>query len=112
MGSGVLAVGGAVAFVRTSSYDLPRATLQSLRALAPWEYVVVQAAARRIAASDRPGDASVPTPDAVDVAGFVDGYVATMPPVLRWNETRANPAFRMISASASYWLLLVVVTPM
>jgi hypothetical protein len=24
---------------------------------------------------------------------------ATMPPVMRWNETRANPAFRIISAN-------------
>jgi hypothetical protein len=87
-GGAVLAAGSAIALVRTSHYDLPRATLQSLRSLAPWEYVVVQAAARRIAASDRPADASVPTPDTVDVAGFVDGYVATMAPVLRRDLSR------------------------
>ncbi len=59
-----------------------------LEVLAPWQYVVVQAVARRIAAPDRE-DASIPTTDETDVAGFVDGYVAHLPEGLRRDLLRA-----------------------
>lgn len=83
IGGGVLlALGGAVAVVRTRGYDLPADRAARLKALAPWQFLVVQALARRIAAADVT-DGSVPSPDEVDVAGFVDGYVAGMPSALR-----------------------------
>ncbi len=79
----VAAVGGLVGLVRTGGYVLPGEVRARLVALAPWQYVLVRAVARRIAAPDRPDDASIPTPDDVDVAGFVDAYVAKMPGPLR-----------------------------
>ncbi len=79
--SGALfAAGGAVAIVRTRGYAVPEGT--ELTILAPWQYVVVQHLARRVCAADR-DDGSVPTPDDVGVAAFVDRYVATMPAALR-----------------------------
>jgi hypothetical protein len=68
--------GSAVARVRTSGYALPAD--RTLRAFSPWQFIVVQHAARRITAPDRPGDASIPTSDLLDAAGFVDGWVARM----------------------------------
>ena len=46
-------------------------------------------AARRIAATDRPDDRTVPTPDEVDVVGFVDTYVARMAAPMRRDLSRA-----------------------
>ncbi|HEY5147040.1 MAG TPA: gluconate 2-dehydrogenase subunit 3 family protein, partial [Polyangiaceae bacterium] len=46
--------------------------------MSTWQFVVVQQAARRIAAPDRDGDASIPTADDVDVAAFVDGWLGRM----------------------------------
>jgi hypothetical protein len=68
--------GSAVAFVRTRGYDLPAD--RALQAFAPWQFIVVQHAARRIAAPDRSGDPSIPGADLLDVAGFVDAWVARM----------------------------------
>jgi hypothetical protein len=51
-----------------------------LRCLAPWEFIVVRALARRLVAPDRP---SVVTPDEVGVASFADRYLATMRPAMR-----------------------------
>jgi Gluconate 2-dehydrogenase subunit 3 len=76
-GGALLALGGAVAAVRTHGYAVPAERAARLVALAPWQLVVVEHAARRIAAPDDPR--GVVTPDDVDVAGFVDGYVAGMP---------------------------------
>jgi hypothetical protein len=56
--------------------------------LSPWQYVVVQSVARRIAAPDRE-DAAIPTTDETDVAGFVDRYVARLPRPLRRDLLRA-----------------------
>jgi hypothetical protein len=53
-----------------------------LAVLAPWQFVVVQHAARRIAAPDR-HDASVPSADDLAVAAFVDGWMAGMPERVR-----------------------------
>jgi hypothetical protein len=84
-----VAAGWGLAFVRTRGYDVPRDRAAALRALSAWQWVFVTHAARRIAAPDRPDDPSIPTPDDVDVAGFIDGYVARMPPALRRDLFRA-----------------------
>ena len=79
IGGALSAVGGAVAMVRTTGYRLPAAV--ELRVLAPWQYAVVGAAARRIVAADRAE--GVPTPDEVGVAEFIDGYLVEMRPSMR-----------------------------
>lgn len=84
--AGVLvALGSAVALVRTSGYDddVPRERARSLQSLDVAQYVFVQHAARRIAAPDRDGDGAIPSADATDVAGFVDAYVSKMHPTVR-----------------------------
>lgn len=87
-GGALLAASGAIAFVRTRGYVVPRERAESLVGLAAWQYVLVQHLARRIAAPDR-ADPSIPTPDETDVAGFVDAYVANMPPLLARDLGRA-----------------------
>jgi hypothetical protein len=77
----VLALGGAAGLVRSRGYSVPAG--QRLLTLSPWQFVVVQHAARRIAAPDRVDDASIPTADVLDVAGFVDGWLARMRPGVR-----------------------------
>jgi Gluconate 2-dehydrogenase subunit 3 len=63
--------------LRTRGYALEPG--RRLVVLAPWEFIVVQHAARRIAAPDVPGaGGSAPAADEVDVAGFVDVWVARM----------------------------------
>jgi hypothetical protein len=79
----LVATGSVVAFFRTRGYVIPEERKRTLEALSPWQFVFVSAVARRIAAPDRPGDASIPTTDDVDVAGFIDTYVARMPAALR-----------------------------
>jgi hypothetical protein len=81
LGAALVLGGSAVAVVRTRGYALPPGC--ALASLSAWQYVVVQHAARRIAAPDRPGDASIPTADALDVAGFVDRWVARLPAAVR-----------------------------
>jgi hypothetical protein len=71
-----IAAGAAAASVRVRGYDVPAGRV--LVGMSGWQFVVTQHAARRIAASDRVDDPSIPTPDAVDVAGFVDGWTARM----------------------------------
>ncbi len=70
-------------FVRTRGYSLPAKDQARLKALSVWQFVVVQHLARRIAAPDRPDDASIPSVDDADVAGFVDAYVSAMPRPLK-----------------------------
>jgi len=78
----VLVLGGvATAAVRTSGYVVDGD--RKLTALKAWQYVVIQHAARRITASDRPYDTSIPSADDVDVAGFVDTWVSRMAPRTR-----------------------------
>ncbi|HEY3817112.1 MAG TPA: gluconate 2-dehydrogenase subunit 3 family protein [Polyangiaceae bacterium] len=72
----LVAGGSAVAFVRTRGYSLPAG--RTLTAFTPWQFLVVEHAARRITAPDRPGDPTIPGADELDVAGFVDGWVARM----------------------------------
>ncbi len=89
LAGGALAIAsGAVAVVRTRGYPVPGDVARKLEALAPWQYVVVQAIARRIAAPDKES-AAIPTPDDTDVAGFVDSYVARLPASLRRDLLRA-----------------------
>src|SRR5579883_1743682 len=70
----------AVAALRATGYGTvpPRPLL----AFSPWQYAVVKHAARRIAAPDR-DDASIPSTDDLDVATFVDAWVARMPARVR-----------------------------
>jgi hypothetical protein len=78
---GVLgATGSVVALVRSRGYEVADGVRIKLIGLEAWQYVVVQHLARRVCAADEPG---VVTPDEVDVAGFVDGYVANMAPRMR-----------------------------
>ncbi len=77
----LVAGGSAIAYVRTRGYALPAG--RTLAAFTPWQFVVVEHAARRILAPDRPGDAAIPGADALDVAGFVDGWVARMDALVR-----------------------------
>jgi hypothetical protein len=77
----LLGAGALLSVVRTRGYALdPK---RRLVVMSPWQFVVVQHAARRIVAPDRPGDPSIPTPDDLDVAGFVDGWMALLPAPVR-----------------------------
>jgi hypothetical protein len=82
-GGALVVVGTALAYVRTRGYDIPVERERRLALLAPWQLVVVEHVARRIAAPDRPGDRAIPTSDDVDVAGFIDRYAAAMDAPLR-----------------------------
>jgi hypothetical protein len=79
-GTVLLAIGGAVAFVRTRGYEVAPDRLDKLFALSPWQLVVLEHAARRITAPD---EAGAPTSDDVDVAGFCDATLARMPAATR-----------------------------
>ncbi len=87
--SAVVAAGSTLAVFRTRGYDLPPERARALVCLSPWQFIFVTHLARRIAAPDRPGDPAIPTTDEVDVAGFLDGYVARMPAPLRRDLFRA-----------------------
>jgi hypothetical protein len=76
----VLAMGGALGVVRSRGYGVPPG--QRLLTLSAWQFVVVQHAARRIAAPDT-DDVAIPTADDLDVAGFVDGWLSRMRPGVR-----------------------------
>jgi hypothetical protein len=64
----------AAAIVRTRGYAI--APGRRLDALRPWQFVVLQHVARRIAAPDRPS--GVVGVDEVDVVGFADAWVSRM----------------------------------
>jgi hypothetical protein len=70
--------GSTIALVRTRGYAVPAG--RTLAGFTAWQFVVVQHAARRIAAPDRAG---VPSSDDVDVAGFADDWVSRMPAAVR-----------------------------
>jgi hypothetical protein len=78
---GLLGAGSVLAVVRTRGYAVPAG--RRLVAMSAWQLVVVQHAARRIVAPDRPDDPSIPTADALDVAGFVDEWMARLPPPVK-----------------------------
>lgn len=71
-----LAGGAALAGTRTAGYVVPAG--RRLASLEKWQFVVVEQVARRVVAPDRQ-DGSVPTADAIDVAGFVDGWLVRLP---------------------------------
>jgi hypothetical protein len=81
LAAGLVLGGSAVAFVRTRGYAVEPS--RALLAFAPWQFVVVQHAARRIVAPDRPGDPAIPSADDVDVAGFADAWSARLPAGVR-----------------------------
>ncbi len=81
IGGSVTLLGGAVALVRTSGYDIGALTEAKLRLLAPWQYVLVREIARRMVAPDR--SEGVPTVEEVGVAEFADAYLADLRPALR-----------------------------
>ena len=83
VGGGLLVAGGAVAFVRTRGYAIDPAREAKLYVLSAWQVIVLEHVARRIAAPDRPDDRTIPTPDEVDVVGYVDEYVARMSDPMR-----------------------------
>lgn len=80
VGGALVAAGGALAVVRTRGYDISPERAASLVALRPWQAIVIDALAARIAAPDEP---RVPTAEEVGVTAFVDGYVAAMAAPLR-----------------------------
>jgi hypothetical protein len=89
-GGALVAAAGFVAAVRTRGYAVDPAVAAKLETLRPWQYVVVQSLARRIAAPDAEGRAAgVPTTDETDVAGFADAYVSRLPAPLRRDLLRA-----------------------
>jgi hypothetical protein len=71
---------GAAAAVRTGGYTVPAEIGARLRALSAGQSVLVTHLARRICAPD---DGRAPSADEVDVAGFVDDYVAEMAAPMR-----------------------------
>ena len=83
VGGVLLGASAVVGYLRTSGYAVPDEIAGALVSLEPWEYTLLQHAARRICAPDRPGDPSIPSADDTDVAGFADAYIATMPADLR-----------------------------
>jgi hypothetical protein len=76
-GGALLAGGAAIALVRTSGYAVPSG--QRLAVFAPWQFVVVQHAARRITAPDRPRDPTIPSADEAEVASFADTWMTHLP---------------------------------
>jgi hypothetical protein len=83
------ACAAALGIVRTSGYSLALPPGRRLEGLRVWQFVVFQHVARRVAALDpAAASAGVVTPDDVDVAGFVDGYMARAPGAMRRDLSR------------------------
>jgi hypothetical protein len=83
VGGTLLATGSVVAFFRTRGYEMPKEREAKLVSLSPWQFILIEQVARRIAAPDPEVASQIITPDQADVATFVDGYVAKMAPVMR-----------------------------
>jgi Gluconate 2-dehydrogenase subunit 3 len=81
VGGSISLAAGAVALVRMTGYAVDPWARARLRVLAPWQYLVVRAAADRIVAPDR--SEGVPTASALGVAEFIDGYLIDMSPSVR-----------------------------
>jgi hypothetical protein len=88
VGAAMLGAAGVLGVLRSRGYALPKPEPR-LVSLEPWQYLVVVHLARRIAAPDVNGvdkaqaSGSVVSPDDVDVAGFIDKYIASMRPKLK-----------------------------
>ena len=80
IGGSLLVASAGIAIVRTRGYDVPKEVADRLKTFSPWQYVVLSAVARRIAARD---EEDAPTADDVGVVDFLDGYIAQMPDALR-----------------------------
>jgi hypothetical protein len=74
----VLGTGSVLAIVRTGGYHVDPARVAKLRALAPWQLLVVDALVARFCASDVPygEDGAPPSPTEVGAAEFVDTFLA------------------------------------
>jgi hypothetical protein len=81
VGTALVIGGSAIALTRRGGYALPAG--RKLAVLAPWQFVVVEHAARRIAAPDREADPFIPTADELDVASFVDDWLTRLPARVR-----------------------------
>ena len=66
-----------LAVIRTRGYPPPAGV--RLISLSTAQFAVLQHASRRIVAPDRVGDSSIPSPDDLAVAPFIDGLLARMP---------------------------------
>ncbi len=82
IGGALLAGATTLAIVRTRGYEIAAERAARLRVLSPWQFVVLSAIARRIAAPDVE-DGSVPTIDDVYAVAFLDVYLAKLPSPLR-----------------------------
>jgi hypothetical protein len=80
IGASLVLASGAIAVVRTRGYELPKEVEGRLKTFSVWQYVVMAAVARRIAAPD---ESDAPSADDVGVVDFLDGYLANMPEALR-----------------------------
>ena len=83
IGGALLTAGSTVAILRTRGYEVSAERRAGLVVLAPWQLIVLEHIAARIAAPDDPNDKSIPSTYDVDVAGFADRYCAGMHPLLR-----------------------------
>ncbi|HWL89533.1 MAG TPA: gluconate 2-dehydrogenase subunit 3 family protein [Polyangiaceae bacterium] len=83
-----MAAGSIVAFLRTRGYAMAPARRARLVSLSVWQIIVVEHAARRIAAADDPSDPTIVQVDDADVAGFIDAYAARLPPEMRKDFVR------------------------
>jgi len=82
IGAVIAVTASAVALVRTATrYPIDSDVRARLVSLSPAQYNIVRALAARVCAADKPGE--VVGPDATDVVGFVDAYVARMPSKMR-----------------------------
>ncbi len=82
VGGALLLASAGVGVLRTRGYSVSPEREATLKSLSPWQLIVVQHAARRIAAADDVTPAA-PSPDDLDVAGFVDAYIARLPATVR-----------------------------
>jgi len=85
-GFALLGAGVALAAVRTSGYAVPAG--RRLAGFTKWQFVVVEHAARRVTAPDDAADASIPSSDDVDVAGFMDAWISRGSAGVRRDLTR------------------------
>jgi hypothetical protein len=75
--TGMVATACALALGQFGPYPLDEEARRRLRVLGAKDLVVLRALARRILAPDTaPGERSVPTPDELGVAEYVDGWLA------------------------------------
>ncbi len=99
LGASLLPIGGVIAVVRSTGYELPLVRRGRLVVLSASEFSVLDAVARRMCAA--PAELVAPSVDDVDVVGFIDRFVATM------NETIRTDLFRFLSVLEQLCPLLI-----